>query len=633
MSDEFLLSTILELAPNAIIVVDDEQRIILFNRSAGHSFGYSAEEVFGKPLDILLPPTAIDAHRQQVNHFMQSRRASRRMEERENKEVFEGRRKDGTIFPIEVSIGVIPYKEGRIGVAIINDITERKERQEKQRQLQERIRAQELQLSEIMDAMPAGILVVDDRGCVVMANPVAEKFLRALAGNGVGDVITHLGDRPLDELLTSPSRDRWHEVKLNDRIFEVVARPLYRDAKAEHWVLVIDEVTEQRAVQAQLHQQERLAAVGQLASGIAHDFNNIMSVIVLYAQLAARRKSIPEPEREWIEIMNQQAWHAIRLIQQILDFSRQAVLDVQPLNLIPLLKEQIKMLQRTLPSSIEIEITYDGEEEYRVEADPTRMQQLLTNLAINARDAMPEGGFLRISIERIAYGPKKSPRGPELETGEWIKLTVSDTGTGIAPEVMEHLFEPFFTTKAPGKGTGLGLAQVYGIVNQHEGHIDVDSEVGKGTTFTIYLPALQTQVEAPPSLKESSEMWGHGERILLVEDDAAVRMAMVQLLKHLNYRVLEAADGEEALAILEKTGAQIDLVMSDVVMPRLGGIPLLYALRELGWQMPVILLTGYPEEEQLKIAQSQGLSAYLSKPPDPDELAQALAEALHGGAA
>ncbi|HET91815.1 MAG TPA: response regulator [Chloroflexi bacterium] len=393
-------------------------------------------------------------------------------------------------------------------------------------------------------------------------------------------------------------------------------------------MLVIKDVTREREIQTQLQQQERLAAVGQLAAGIAHDFNNIMAVIVLYAQIAARSSSLSERDRERMAVINQQAQHAARLIQQILDFSRRAVLERRPLDLLPLLKEQVKLLQRTLPEHIEITMAYEPDD-YTVNADPTRMQQMITNLAVNARDAMPHGGVLRLGLERVTVERDSSPPLPELNMGEWVRLTVSDTGTGISPDALPHIFEPFFTTKSPGEGSGLGLAQVHGIVGQHGGQIGVETQVGEGTTFSIYLPTLAAH---PPELLRgdvSITPQGHGEVVLVVEDNAALRTALVVSLEQWNYQALEAANGQEALALMAQQAEQIALVVSDVVMPGLGGIALFHTLRERGWQTPVILLTGHPMDKELDELRAHGLIAWLLKPPSLERLARAVADALH----
>jgi signal transduction histidine kinase len=240
--------------------------------------------------------------------------------------------------------------------------------------------------------------------------------------------------------------------------------------------------------QGQLVQQERLAAVGGLAAGIAHDFNNILSIIVLNVELSLHAQQVHPKLYGQLATIAQQMKRATKMVQQILDFGRRGVLELRPLDLIPVLKEQVELLQLTLPANVTINLKL-GKDEYIVNADPTHMQQILINLALNALDAMPEGGELGIGLGRFRLvSPDEAP-SPGMEAGEWVQVSVSDTGTGIPSEVLPHLFEPFFTTKAPGKGTGLGLAQVHGLVQQHHGHIDVETQEGKGTTFIIYLPA------------------------------------------------------------------------------------------------------------------------------------------------
>ncbi len=524
-----------------------------------------------------------------------------------------------------------------LALSMAVDITEQVYAREKRERLATQISTQARQMQAILDTVPQGVVLLDSDGRILHINPVAKKELAVLTGSsrqnpgaGVqkGDELTHLGERPLAELLTSPPvKGLWHEVLSGESTFEIIARPVEQGPEPERWVLVIKDVTRERKVHAQLQRQERLAAVGQLAGGIAHDFNNIMAVIILYAGMVAQSEELTERDQEKVTIIGEQSRHAARLIEQILDFSRQAVLKQRPLDLLPLLKEQVKLLARTLPEHIEITLAH-GEEEYMIGADPTRMQQMMMNLALNARDAMPGGGTLYIGLDKIEVQPGASPLLPEMEAGEWVRLTVSDTGTGIAPNVLSRIFDPFFTTKAPGEGTGLGLAQVDGIVGQHEGRIGVETAVEKGTTFTVYLPALTERPVEPPTPDVSNIPRGQGETVLVVEDQAAVRAALVDTLEQMNYQALEAANGEQALAVMQAHGEQIALVVSDVVMPVMGGVRLLHALRQQGWETPVILLTGHVVGEDLDKLHVQGLSTWLPKPPDVEQLARAIAGAL-----
>lgn len=496
--------------------------------------------------------------------------------------------------------------------------------------LLEKTRQQAQQVQHIISTVPEGVLLLDTDLRVLLANPAARKYLSILVGRdaiSTHESLTRLGDRPLTELLTSPPKGLWHEVMAGNRSFELVARPMEAGPENEGWVLVIRDITDEKEIQQRAQQQERLAAVGQLAAGIAHDFNNIMAVIVLYGQMALRDPDLPPKLRERLTTIDKQAKHATDLIQQILDFSRRAVLERQPMTLVPFLKEQVKLLERTLPESIKIALDY-GPDEYTVNADPTRMQQMIMNLAVNARDAMPGGGQLRLGLELIRIKDSKRAPLPEMKVGEWVRVTVADTGTGIPPDVLPRIFEPFFTTKAP-LGSGLGLAQVYGIVKQHNGHIDVTTKVGEGTTFIIYLPALP--VERPGTtlpLETSGLVEGHGETILVVEDDPITREALVDSLELLNYRPLEAANGREAIVVFEQRGDEIDLVLSDLVMPEMGGRALFHTLRQKNPAVRVVVLTGYPLGEEIKELQAQGIAGWIQKPPSLEQLAEVIGRGL-----
>ncbi|HOU11574.1 MAG TPA: ATP-binding protein [Anaerolineae bacterium] len=507
-------------------------------------------------------------------------------------------------------------------------LEERRRAEQERERLLVRVQEQARQVQQVMDTVPEGVLLLSEEGRVLSANRLGQQDLLALANITVGNVLTQLGGRPLADLLAAPPRGLWHELETGGRSFQALARSIRSGEKSEGWVLVIRDVTQQKLIEQRSQQQERLAAVGQLAAGIAHDFNNIMAAIVLYAQMSLRAEDVSPKMQERLHIIHQQALHATQLIQQILDFSRRAVLERRPLDLLPLLKEQIKLLQRTLPENIAVTFNY-GADEYAIHGSPTAIQQVLMNLAVNARDAMPNGGKLRFALSRLTLTAADPVNG--IEAGEWIELAVADNGTGIPADVLPHIFDPFYTTKEPGMGTGLGLAQVYGIVGMHEGQIRVTTHPGAGTTFTLYLPALTT-TPAPIEAETSEWLTGQGETILVVEDNPATRQALAESLKALNYQVVTAENGQQALTVLEKQAGDIALILSDVLMPTLGGIDLLRALNAGGLTTRLVLLTGHPLTEELETLRAEDagglLADWLLKPVALEKLSRVVARAL-----
>jgi CheY-like chemotaxis protein len=463
----------------------------------------------------------------------------------------------------------------------------RRSQKEKERLLIE-VGQQEQQVREIMNTVPEGVFLLDENGRVIQTNPLAQVDLEALAGVKSGDTLSHLGDKSLAEILNSPPQGLWHELKASSRIFEAIARPTVDEEKNRRWVIVMRDVTSEREIQARSQQQERLAAVGQLAAGIAHDFNNILAVILLYTEMALGTPDIPPRLSERLITITQQSKRASDLIQQILDFSRRTMLERHPMDLLPFLKEQVKLLERTLPENIKIDLKYKPGT-FIIDADLTRMQQAIMNLAVNARDAMSDGGRLQIALDH-----PDTPNGihciscGDMPGGDWICVSVSDNGNGIDPDYLPHIFEPFFTTKAPGRGTGLGLSQVFGIIEKHDGHIDVHSQIGKGTNFQLYLPSLMVQPSDKSEPEAQAFVRGHGETILVVEDEPTTRQALMEGLTLLNYTVICTSDGTQALDHLQRHPGSVDLVLSDVVMPEMGGIALLRALRSAGSTVPVI---------------------------------------------
>ncbi len=539
-------------------------------------------------------------------------------------------RKDGSIAYLQQQAEIIQDIDGKplhiIGVII--EITERKLAEAERERLLVQVNEQAQQVREIMNTVPEGVFLLGPAGQIVLANPVAQQGLIVLANAGVGDTISSLGNYPLSELLQTTSQGAWHKIKAGEYVFEAIARPLNADAGGQQWVMVIRDITQEQERQERLQQQERLAAVGQLASGIAHDFNNIMAVVLLYTEIILNMPDLDSKIRERLFTIFQQAHRASDLIQQILDFSRRSVIERRPIDLLPMLKEQVKLLERTLPENIRVHFRY-ASGDYFVNADPTRLQQAMMNLAVNARDAMPEGGELYIDLSHTTFDEIQCITCGQILEGNWVCITIRDTGTGISSTDLPYIFEPFYTTKAPGKGTGLGLAQVYGITKQHEGHVNVSSTPGQGSIFTLYLPCFATITPGPAENETGTSIpSGQGQTILVVEDESATRQAIVESLQLLNYRVRHVPNGVAALDFLKTNASEIDLVLSDLIMPEMSGTALFHAIQKHGLKLPVILMSGHPMQEEMERLQLQGLVAWIMKPPNLRQLAQVIQQAL-----
>lgn len=480
--------------------------------------------------------------------------------------------------------------------------------------LADMLTAEQYRLESLMEHLPAGVLLLDANYQLMVANSLGREILSLFKSETRGQSLKRLGPYEIGDLIARHSSPLPVEIPLKGnpkRMFEAEARPLGEEPP--QWVITVREVTEERENQVRVQMQERLATVGQLAAGIAHDFNNIMAAIMVYTDLLERDLESLPAGKERLNIIQQQVRRAASLIRQILDFSRRSVMEQSTLDVLPFIKELDRLLERLLPETIRLELIYQPGT-YLIKADPTRLQQVFMNLAVNARDAMPDGGILSFEIARLKLGPDDPPPVPELDSGDWIQITVKDTGVGIRSKDFPHIFEPFYSTKPYGEGTGLGLAQAYGIIKQHGGHIDVHSRINTGTSFIIYLPALPVSSDQNLDLKDASPVIGEGELILLVEDDHITRDALQSMLEAYNYRVIIAANGVEAMKIYEKHGEGIALVVSDVVMPEMGGVDLYHALCERWPDVKMLFITGHPLNEDDQALLEQGRVHWLQKP-------------------
>jgi signal transduction histidine kinase len=526
-------------------------------------------------------------------------------------------------------IGLLSEIGDRIGIAVENARTYRQAQQEivermvgdrERGKMMAHIQDQARRMQQVIDTLPEAVLLLDGEGRVTLANPLADSALATLADAEVGDVITHLGSTTLEDVLEPLPAGDWHEVGAHGCAYQVLARPLGGEPAEgdddREWVMLFRDVTQVEAAAHMVRHHERLASLGQLAASIASQFRVIVSLIELYAAMSLRTSVLDDETHIRLENIDQHARRASNLVDQILDFSQRATLHLKPVDILELLRELRPILERSLPPGIALDISHD-DNAHAVEADASRLRRIVLNLVDNAVNALPRGGRIAIAVARLT----------DSDNRDYVQLTVSDSGPGIPPSVLPHIFDPFFTTKSRADHLGFGLSQVYGIVQQHGGSIDVNTEAGGGTTLIVHLPAiplleLHEQAPDPTSLRS-----GHNELLLVVEDDPDMRHAMVEALHALGYRTLESSSGQKALKAFEEHD-DIRLVLCDAELPKMRGQVLFQALRQRDTDVRVILVTSRPVARDLETMRGQGLRGWLQKPPKLDALADVVAAAL-----
>ena len=599
---------LIQAAPLAIVAFDASGIIQLWTPAAERMFGWTAEEVIGK-FHPIVPEEKKEEFRALREIAMQGKTFTGRELRR--------RRKDGSFIDISVSTSSLRDGDGRITgiMSIIHDITDRKKSEETL-----------LRLATAVEQSAEIIMITGVNGSIQYVNPAFERVTGYHRDEVIGENPRILKSGRQDpsfyeELWETLIRgDVWSGVFQNLRkdgtLYEeeAVISPV-REAGGEviNYVAVKRDVTNERRVEEQLRQAQKMEAVGRLAGGIAHDFNNLLTAIIGYTDLLLM--DLPEGElahREVLEI-RKAGDRAASLTRQLLAFSRRQVLQPKVLDLNQVVTDMEKMLRRLIGENIEL-VTSLADDLGYVRADPGQIEQVIVNLAVNARDAMQNGGRLILVTSKMEIDENYASRHDPVQPGSYVILAVTDTGVGMDEHTMSRLFEPFFTTKEVGKGTGLGLATVYGIVKQSGGYIWAYSEVGRGTTFKVLLPGEEAIAELEE--KEVAYLYPSGgkETVLVVEDEKLVRDLVREILSHHGYDVLEASRGAEALEVSGRQKGPIHLLISDVVMPGMTGPELARRLTALRPEMGVLFMSGYTDDAILHHGVFEHGAEYLQKP-------------------
>ena len=481
------------------------------------------------------------------------------------------------------------------------------------RRAEEGKRESEERMRQIFAHVSDALFIVDDSGVIVDANPAATSLtggkLEDLRGTRLSDVLPEV-----DSLVDDPSdvRSRLATSAGSRSATRVLDIQSARFAPGVR-VYTVRDLTKQRQLEEELAQSRKMDAIGQLAGGVAHDFNNLLTVIMSYSSLLLGDIEATDPRRQDVQEISDAAERAAALTGQLLAFSRKQVMHTRPISVNTVVTGLEKMLRRLIGEDIELVISL-GDQLHLVSADPGQLEQVVINLAVNARDAMPNGGKLRITTSNAVLPPDSRGKRAEASLNGHVMLSVVDTGVGMTREIQQRVFEPFFTTKEQGKGTGLGLATVYGIVTQSGGEVRLTSEPMKGTTFQIFFPALATAAESLPSVAENQTVPRGDETVLIVEDDASLRALAARVLESSGYKVLLARNGIEALAIAAGHQGRIDLVASDVVMPEMSGRPLVEKLAETRSETKVLFMSGYTDDDVMRRGVLDGRTAFIQKP-------------------
>jgi PAS domain S-box-containing protein len=618
------MAGIINSAMDAIISVDEGQRVILFNAAAEKMFGYSAAEVIGRQISRLIPERFRASHEGHIRRFSSTGETSRAMGALG---AVSGLRRSGEDFPIEASISQLEAGAQKLFTVILRDITERKRAEE-----------QLIEHAALLDQSHEAIVVRELDNRIRYWSRGAERLYGWTAEEAVGRPVQELTYREDLSHLEEATRIVIEKGAWNGEIRHFAKNG--REVIVEgHWTLVRDtegnpktilaintDVTEKKRLESQFLRAQRLESIGTLASGIAHDLNNILSPILMGAQMLQMRLQ-DEANQRLLGVMQANAERGAEMIKQVLSFAKGIGgerVTIQPKHLI---REIVKVADQTFPKSIRITQRL-SEALWATSGDATQLHQVLMNLCLNARDAMPQGGALTIEAENQSIDGIYAGMLRGAYAGNFVVVTVTDTGTGIPPEIIDLIFDPFFTTKEPGRGTGLGLATVQGIVTNHSGFITVESKLGLGTKFKIHLPAHEASSLNQVEDRQPDIPSGNGELILVIDDEAAVREMTGTTLETFGYRVMTADNGATALGAFASHKDEIRVVITDMMMPVMDGPVTIRALQKLNPQVCIIASSGLTESIDAADLDQLGVKTFLIKPYDAKTLLKTVAQAL-----
>src|SRR5579859_2948822 len=574
-------------------------------------FGYTREELICQRIEILVPERSRphhDLHREQYHAKPKIRRMGSGLD-------LNGRRRDGSEFPVEISLSPVTTSDGMIVLSAIRDISDRKRIEEDLRRVNEELdrrKSRELRDSQnrlalIVDSSQDAIIGKTLDGIVTHWNKGAEELYGYAPQEIIGKPIWTLAPpERADEIPAILQRIRNGErveyfesvrvTKDKRRLNVSISVSPIRDSEGKivGASTIARNITAQKKIEDQLRQSQKMEAVGRLAGGVAHDFNNLLGIVTACTELLRGR--VDADSMEFVDNIREASKRGASLTRQLLAFSRRQPVQAQVLDLNERLRDVSKLLRPLMGDDVEV-ILLPRSEIAIVEADPGQLDQIVVNLAVNARDAMPNGGKLIIETAVYDFDQAFAHEHPEMHPGGYVMLAISDNGIGMDEATRARIFEPFFTTKEVGKGTGFGLATVYGIVNQSGGHLWVYSELGHGTTFKIYLPSADSKLESPEERQDDSLPGRReGTTVLLAEDDPIMRRLTRKMLEDHGYTVVEAIDGESALEAIVASHTPISLTLTDVVMKGMTGPELVLRLIASYPHMKVVYMSGYTGE-------------------------------------
>src|SRR5262245_20327646 len=622
------IKAVVDTAVDGVIVTDAQGIVHLFNPACQKLFGYRADEVIGQNVKMLMPSPDRDKHDGYMGNYLITGDPHIIGTSRE----VIGRRRSGSSFTMGVS-GCQAVRGGdSIFVGIMRDLTE-------QKRAERVIRESEARLKAVVETAVDGVILIDAQDRIRMFNPACERLFGYGAAGVIGQSVSilvpdgpdharHLEHFRCGEHGTGAGREVLGRRRDGTTFpMEVSMGEAQQDGQTI-CVGILHDLTERKQTEAQLVQAQKMETVGQLSGGIAHDFNNLLTVVVGNADALSEMLKARPDLQALAEAVVQAGERGAELTQRLLAFSRRQTLQPAEIDCNALVANMEKLLRRMLSETISIRTTLEPDL-WTAYADPGQLENALLNLAINARDAMPQGGSLTIATGNVPLDERYRDLHPEVSPGQYVMVAVTDDGSGMPKEVLDHAFEPFFTTKEVGKGSGLGLSMVYGFVKQSNGHVAIYSEPGLGTTVRIYLPAITVAADHAPSLVPAQAETATGrESVLVAEDDPFVRSYAVAVLTKLGYRVTEAVDGHEALQKLNED-SDVDVLFTDVVMP--GGIN--------GWEraerarrirpgLKVVLTSGYALETLAERGRLPDGAVVINKPYRKAELARRMREAL-----